>query len=112
LEAGAEQGEDDKPVQGEEQERSSWVLCEREVEGYVDLGEYKRRRYAEVARELEQVEPGAYEEYKRQAAARIAHEARGMVQEVVPGMGSWRTFLREVMSLSRRLLGLVGARWF
>jgi hypothetical protein len=58
--------DDSKPLEdGEEDRGSDWVLVERDVEGYIDMQEYQRERYAEVAEELEEVrevDPEAYAE--------------------------------------------------
>ncbi|GHO51696.1 rolling circle replication-associated protein [Ktedonobacter robiniae] len=120
------QGEADEPVidaeeQGQE-EGSGWTLIERELDEVIDMEEYKRR-YAEVAQQLEEVgqEDGeAYQEHKREIAARIAREARLAVRGVYrelerrvlqEAIAEGRPFCRRVLSVwdyHRKMLRLAG----
>ncbi len=106
-------GEDDsKPLEREEDERGSeWVLIEREVEGYIDMQQYQRERYAEVAEELEEVreaDPESYAEKKREVITAIAREARLAVHQVYRELGRrvLMEALREDRHISRRVISM------
>ena len=55
-----------KPLEnGEQKQRPAFQLVKRNQEDWVDVEEYKRRRYAEFLAELEEVREQDSEEYKR-----------------------------------------------
>lgn len=103
---------DSKPLEeGGEDRGSDWVLVERDVEGYIDMQEYQRERYVEVAEELEEVreaDPETYMEKKQQVAAQIAREARLAVHQVYKQLGRrvLMEALREDKSISRRVINM------
>src|SRR6266487_1357299 len=54
-----EQGENGLPIASNvPEEASGWVLMERDVEGYGDMEEYKRRQYPKIAEQLWQATQG------------------------------------------------------
>jgi hypothetical protein len=104
--------DDSKPLEeGGEDQGSDWVLVERDVEGYIDMQEYQRERYAEVAEELEEVrevDPESYAKKKQEVMAQIAREARLAVHQVYKRL-SRRVLieaLEEGKSISRRIINM------
>jgi hypothetical protein len=108
-----EQGENGTPVASDEREEASgWVLMERDVAGYVDMEEYKRRWYAEVAEQLEgvgQEDRKAYQEQRREVVAQIAYEARTAVREVYRQLE--RRVLQEALEDARPVCRRVVSMW-
>jgi hypothetical protein len=104
--------DESKPVEeSEEGQGSDWMLVERDVEGYIDMQEYQRERYAELAEELEEMreaDPEAYAEKKQVVVARIAREARLAVHQVYKQLN--RKILMEALSegkqISRRVINM------
>jgi len=106
------QEDNSKPLEEAEGERvSEWVLIEREVEGYIDMQEYQRERYAEVAEELEELrddDPESYAKKKREVIVSIAREARLAVHQVYRELGRrvLMEALREDSNISRRVISM------
>jgi hypothetical protein len=104
--------DDSKPLEeGEEDQGSDWVLVERDVEGYIDMQQYQRERYVELAEELEEVreaDPEAYAEKKQVVVAQVARETRLAVHQVYKQLG--RRVLMEALSegkqISRRVINM------
>ena len=110
----AESDETDNGLPLEEethQQGSSWELVERE-EAQVDVEEYKRQRYEELMKQLEEVRDSAPEEYRRRKRlllAQVLQEAGQVVKEQYRQQK--RRALLEALEDDRRLSRRVINTW-
>ncbi len=108
-----EQGDNGLPVEVQEQEEpSQWVLMERKTDEYVDVNEYKRERYAELAEELQEVsqeDEQAYQRQKQLIVARVSLEVRSLV--ALERRRLERRVLQEALEDARPLCRRVVSMW-
>jgi hypothetical protein len=102
-----------KPLEAEEaQQGSSWELVKRGESERVDVEEYKRRRYAELIVEIQDVretDPEEYKRLKRLALAQLMREVRDMVQGVYQDQK--RRVLIEALEEDRHISRRVISMW-
>jgi hypothetical protein len=114
MEGGNDQNkENGKPLEAEEEKRgSSWELVKRGERERVDVEEYKRRRYAELIVEIEEVretDPEEYKRLKRLALTQLMREVRDIVQGVY--LDQKRRALIEALEEDRHISRRVISMW-
>ncbi len=103
---------DGKSLGKEEKRGSSWQLVKRERPGFVDVEEYKQRRYGELVSELEEVRKQDRGEYMRLKQLALAHISQEVVELVRASyVAQKRKVLLEALEDNKRISRRVISMW-